>query len=247
MTRNYLTGTNNRRYLFSTADGELITEVGTNTFSLRGGIVSSHYNGQYRYDATGEVIVLRDSTIAAVLPDFDPDFTVADCDLQDVKVKKENGDYKLLFMEAGGGILNEGTELFEDPCGTVAAADAVYYLGKYMLTIAGGLVASVEVAPPNDPNGDLEEAVVRVVSDKTKVGSDDVNDYERKVIVYVAENPKNLTQVGTKVWIDAAGTKPASWERVLFAEKYFSILNAGEVIRVVDTTAEATDDTKKKR
>ncbi|MDG1949440.1 MAG: hypothetical protein P8J32_01295 [bacterium] len=218
MTRYFLTAADGRRFLLSTADDEIITEVGTSIFSLRGRPISSYYDRQYKLDSTGEVIVVKNATTVAVLADFDPDFEIgAECDLQDVLVKDADGQNRLLFMEAGGGILNVGTEVFEDPCGNTAAADGVYFLGRYELTVSEGAVAAVEESETDDPTGALVAYVVMTT----------ITEKETKAKVFVKKKT-DIIEKGAEVFADSKGEKLTDLKEYTFKD-YVVTLEKGKI------------------
>jgi len=225
MAGHYLQGDDGIKFLLSTADDAVITEVGTNILSLRGNPLSAHYDRQYKVlaSAEDEVIVVKNSSVVAVLPDFDPDFVLGDeCDLQDVLVENADLEKVLLYIAPGTGILNEGVEVFKDPCGNAAAADGIYYAYKFVLTVAGGVVTKVQEATTDDPNGELNDVILFSVKEKTGKLI--------KVRVYVTERADLLTK-GATIFDDPKGETPTKNTNLKFKD-YNITLDKGVVVAV---------------
>lgn len=226
---------NGKKYVFTfNADAEIL--AGTTVLSGLKRPISSHYNGQYKAVNTGEVIVLQDSQIVAVLEDFDPNFTLVDAGLNPIQVVNAAGEADIVYVAAGEGLLNIGTEVFDDPAGTLAFADAVITMGKWAITVAGGVVAGAEQVE-TDPEDAVMTEVVLFTIPKEEGGKVD------KVLVFVEGSAKLLKIVGTEVWMDK--DKKVALKDGIFSLKdvYFITMKNGVV---ADVNKEVKDPRTKK-
>jgi len=183
--REFLKKENGKRYMFTFNKSDEIT-VGITVLSGRKTPISSHYNGQYKLDSTGEVIVLQDSQIVALLADFDADFVLEDTSLNAVKVLNEEGDVDLAYINYGEGLLNVGTAVYDDPNGDVIFADGAIFMGRWKINLVSGLVDSTE---------EVEAEVDTDAVSKAGLVFDG-----KKITVYVKGSPKLVFVVGTVLY-----------------------------------------------
>jgi len=223
---------NGKKYVFTfNADAEIL--AGTTVLSGLKRPISSHYNGQYKAVKTGEVIVLQDSQIVAVLEDFDPNFTLVDANLNPIQVVNGAGEADIVYVAAGEGLLNIGTEVFDDPAGTLAFADAVVTMGKWAITVADGVVAGAEQVEA-EPEEAVMTKVLIATTPKEEGG---------KVLSFVEGSPKLIVIIGTEVWMDKE--KKAALKDGVYSVKeiYFITIKNGVV---ADVNKEVKDPRTKK-
>ncbi len=225
---------NGKKHVFTfNADAEIL--AGTTVLSGLKRPISSHYNGQYKAVGTGEVIVLQDSQIIAVLTDFDPNFTLVDAGLHPIQVVNAAGEADVIYIKEGEGLLNIGTEVFDDPAGTMIFADAVITMVKWAITVAGGVVAGVEQIETQP-----EEAVMTETSLFTLPNEEGGKIEE--IQVFVEGSPKLLAVVGTEVWMDIDKAKALRDGTFSFRDIYFITTVRGVV---ADVNTETKDPVKK--
>lgn len=215
---------NGKKYVFTfNADAEIL--AGTTVLSGLKRPISSHYNGQYKAVNTGEVIVLQDSQIVAVLADFDPDFTLVDAGLNPVQVVNAAGEADIVYIAAGEGLLNIGTEVFDDPAGTQAFANAIIVMGKWAITVAGGVVAGAEQIETEPEEPVMTEAILFTLPKEE-------DEKVEKILVFVEGSPKLLTIVGTEIWMDKDKTTALKDGIFSLKDVYFITMDKGVVADV---------------
>lgn len=213
-----------KRYIFTfNAQDDLV--AGTTVLSGRKRPISASYNGQYKASATGEVIVLQDSQIVAVLEDFDADFELIDAGLNPIQVKDMDGNADLVYVADGEGLLNIGTEVFDDPAGMMPFADAMVTMGNWKITFEGGVVMAAEQVEPDPEDDKLSELVILAVDEEGKPTGD-------KVLAYVKGSAKLILVVGTPVYADKAMKDMVKDGIYTIKETYFISIKKGVVADV---------------
>ena len=189
--RAYLEKENGKKYMFTFNKTDDIA-VGTVVLSGIKRPISSHYNGQYKL-TTGEVIVLQDSQIVAMLADFDSEFSLEDSSLNPVQVLNEEGAVDIVYIAYGEGLSNIDTAVFDDPAGEAVFADGAVFMGRWKINIVGGLVDSTEEVVNEPTEGEGEGGR----SSKVELFINGA-----KTEGFIKGTPKLILVVGTVVYAD---------------------------------------------